>query len=295
MRTTALRALLVPISAGLLVLGGASAAGAEDHPGGDDHSTVGVTASGSAVDIDREVVPAGTVRFEVATTNPLTAEGGGSEVTMFRLRPGVTLEEFFADLALQFSERPEDAAASTRGIDEDATIHGLAFVAPDHPAVVTQELERGTYYLMDLATTPTAAEPPAVTELRVTGYGDDDRRPLSDLSVTAHHLSFDAPRHWPSEGSFSFVNRSGMPHMALLVPVADGTTDDAVQAAFDGTGPDVTREGPGGGADVVSPGGRLQLGYDLPAGTYALMCFVADAETGIPHAVLGMHRVVVLH
>ena len=34
--------------------------------------------------------------------------------------------------------------------------------------------------------------------------------------------------------------------------------------------------------------------YDLPRGTYVLLCFVADEVTGEPHAVMGMYLVVEL-
>jgi hypothetical protein len=30
----------------------------------------------------------------------------------------------------------------------------------------------------------------------------------------------------------------------------------------------------------------------LPAGTYVMLCFIADDEAGMPHAVMGMHKVV---
>jgi hypothetical protein len=46
--------------------------------------------------------------------------------------------------------------------------------------------------------------------------------------------------------------------------------------------------------NVLSPGRTAQLSYKLPAGTYVLLCFVPDAETGEPHAAMGMHEVVTL-
>ena len=36
------------------------------------------------------------------------------------------------------------------------------------------------------------------------------------------------------------------------------------------------------------------MSYNLPKGTYVLLCFVADDLTGMPHAIMGMHKVVVL-
>ncbi|SDX78319.1 hypothetical protein SAMN05661080_01168 [Modestobacter sp. DSM 44400] len=38
----------------------------------------------------------------------------------------------------------------------------------------------------------------------------------------------------------------------------------------------------------------MQVAHDLPRGTYVPLCFIADEETGVPHAVMGTHEVVVL-
>ena len=111
---------------------------------------------------------------------------------------------------------------------------------------------------------------------------------------------FSAPRVLPHRGTLTFVNRADTIHFMDLTPVQDGTTDAQVQTALNvppaqQTGPPAFfKQGPSGGADVLSPGGRLQLTYDLPAGTYVLLCFVADDQTGMPHAAMGMHKVVVL-
>jgi len=56
------------------------------------------------------------------------------------------------------------------------------------------------------------------------------------------------------------------------------------------TPPPFFRAGPSGGNDVVSPGGTIRVAYNLPAGTYVLLCFVADDVTGMPHALMGMHK-----
>lgn len=53
-------------------------------------------------------------------------------------------------------------------------------------------------------------------------------------------------------------------------------------------------QGPTVGSGVLSPGRSLLLSYALPPGTYVLACFVADDVTGMPHAMMGMHRAVVV-
>jgi len=82
-----------------------------------------------------------------------------------------------------------------------------------------------------------------------------------------------------------------------IQPVEAGTTDRQIQAFFDSgsqTPPPLFRAGPSGGNDVVSPGGTIRVDYNLPAGTYVLLCFVADDVTGMPHALMGMHKVIQL-
>jgi hypothetical protein len=53
-------------------------------------------------------------------------------------------------------------------------------------------------------------------------------------------------------------------------------------------------DGPSIQMDVLSPGRHADISYRLPAGTYMLACFIADDQTGMPHAVMGMHKVVTL-
>ncbi len=57
---------------------------------------------------------------------------------------------------------------------------------------------------------------------------------------------------------------------------------------------EVAVQGPTVGSGVLSPGRSLLLSYALPPGTFVLACFVADDVTGMPHAMMGMHRVVVV-
>jgi hypothetical protein len=296
MNRSVLRTAIVLIASGGLLAGGLGPAVA-----GDDHheadQTVKVVGDGHSVDISTDTVEAGSISFEVSSTNPATMDGGGSQITLFRLRPNKSLDNFFTHLTEEFSQTPATAAAGTRGLDETAVFRGLADVVPDYPETVTESLNPGTYYLLDLSTPPASGRP-ALTTLHVNSDGQHHSDVTSDLTVWAANERFDAPATWPHEGTYTFTNEDDTLHFMLILPVKAGTTDDQVQAALNDptlTGPpDFAVEGPSGGNDVVSPGYSLQVTYDLPAGTYVLLCFVADEETGMPHAVMGMHKVVVL-
>jgi hypothetical protein len=299
---------MVLIAGGGLVVGGVSPASAGGNDHGEADETVGVVGDGDSVDVDRDSVEAGTVSFEVSSTNEMTAEGGGSEISLFTLKDGRSLDDFFAGLEEEFSATPEVAAKGTRDLLDAAVFRGLAEVAPDHPETVTESLPAGTYYLMDLGGFAGTGRPELTTlDMREDNDGDKDGSDdgdadgsdlRSDLTVRTEGDRFHAPDTWPHQGTYTFDNEDDTAHFMIMAPVEPGTTDEQVQAAFDNPdltqAPDFALEGPIGGNDVVSPGYDLQLTYDLPPGTYVLLCFVADEETGIPHAFMGMHKVVVL-
>jgi hypothetical protein len=276
----------------------APAAFADDHE--DARQSVNVVGDGSSVTIDAATVEAGPISFKVASTNVLTEMSGGSQVSLFQPKKGVTLEQVFADLAEEFTQG-ETAAEGTRDLTRDVSFFGLADVVPDYPEVVTERLRRGTYYLMDTANPPQGT--PKLTQLTVTGRRGDDRGSGLDSQVRVRATSADrfiAPESWPHEGTYTFRNVSDTLHFMSINLVKPGTTDDEIQAfadspASNGPGnPPFAVPGPSGGNDVVSPGRSIQVSYDLPAGTYVLLCYVADDVTGMPHALMGMHKVITL-
>ncbi|MGZ4506621.1 MAG: hypothetical protein ACXVX0_05140 [Blastococcus sp.] len=301
MRRPVLKATLVLLSVGGLLTLGMSPALADGSRGDRNHDeiqqTVHVVGTGSAVQIDHSTIRSGSIRFKVSTTNPQTQQGGGSQVSLFALKSGVSVSRFNSDLADEFSQNPKVAARGTRELTRDVRVAGLADVVPGTPAVVTEFLAPGSYYLMDLGN---GKLPPALTSLTVRKAGenveqDSDLTSQVTVSVTSADR-FIAPRNWPDEGTYTFHNVSDTLHFMSITPVKPGTTDQQISDFFSGKSSNVPLlPGPSVGNDVVSPGGSLQLTYDLPAGTYVLVCFVADDVTGMPHALMGMHKVVVLH
>lgn len=296
MRKHVLEGVTVLLSAGALMALGLSPAGAEtSHP--EIQQTVHVTGNGSSAHVDHSTVYSGSIRFAVSSTNPTTPDGGGSDITLFQPKAGKTVSRVLHDL---FDEFGSDPADGTRELTADATFHGLADVVVGHSAVVTENLTPGKYYLIDIANPPSG--PPPVTTLTVKPAKaniEQDSDVVSQTTVLATSADrFVAPRYWPRQGTLTFRNTSDTLHFMALSPVKDGTTDRQVQAYFDSRSqnpPSFLKAGPSIGVDVTSPGQRLQFTYSLPRGTYVALCFVADDVTGMPHAVMGMHKVVVLN
>jgi hypothetical protein len=305
MRRHLLKGATVLLSAGALVSLGMSPASADDghrHRHGDSNSrdreiqqTVNVLGNGSSVHIDQATIYAGSIRFVVTTSNA----SNGSAITLFQPKEHKQVDQVLADLAEEFGADP---AKGTRDLTADSTVRGLADVVVGTPLEVTEYLAPGTYSLIDIGNQPTGA--PLVTTLTVRPAQQNIEQD-SDLSsqTTVQATSADrfvAPRHWPSKGTYTFRNTSDTLHFMELQPVKPGTTDRQVSAYFASAGPNsppppFMTPGPSVGNDVVSPGEELQVTYDLPRGTYVLLCFVADDVTGMPHAIMGMHKVVVLN
>jgi len=273
--------------------GPASAGPASSGPG--VSSTIRVHSDGSTVTLSRSSVAAGRLAFKVDSS--LTRADGGSNVAMFKLMPGVTMQQFGADMGDEFSQDPATAAKGTRELVTDAQFYGLADVAAGTPATVTENVSAGTYYLLDLASPP-GPNGPSLTTLTVHGPGGRGTGatvgPVVRLTTSDQFMS---PGTLPAHGTITVRNASDTIHFMELQPVAAGTTDADVQAYFD-SGPQAppswALDGPSGGMEVLSPGRQAQLTYNLPAGTYVIMCFVSDDVSGMPHAMMGMHKVVTL-
>jgi hypothetical protein len=246
--------------------------------------------------LDRDSVKAGSIQFRVNTSVPQS--NGGSDISLFRLSPGKSLNDVLADFQEEFGSNP---AKGTRDLTRDIDVHGLADVVHGYTMVVTENLSPGTYYLFDSGVTP----PSGPSSFKRFTVGSDrsgvaqtsDRTSALTVRLTSAD-TFVAPRNWPHDATVTVANVSDTLHFMNLQPVKDGTTDKQVQDYFDSgsqSPPPFLKQGPSSGADVQSPGNSLQLTYDLPAGTYVLLCFIADDQTGMPHALMGMHKVVVIH
>ena len=283
-------AAAVALSASGTVIGAASASAHSQDTG----SWVSVMGDGSRVTTSRSAVDEGVVRFRVSSTNT----GAGSDITLFQPKANVSVAMVLADLQEEFASDPATNAKGTRDLTRDARFFGLADVQPGNPATVTERLKRGTYYLMDLGAPPSGA--PIITTMRVRGNegGDDGRLPSASATVDLTSAdTFVTHGRMPANGTVRVRNVADTIHFMSIVPVKAGTTDADIQAYFDSGAqgpPAFAVDGPSVGLDVLSPGREARLTYHLPAGTYVLLCFVADDVTGMPHAFMGMHKVVTL-
>jgi hypothetical protein len=261
---------------------------------GDGQRVVNVTENAAgAIHLSSTRFHEGVVKFNVSTTNP-----NGAAITLFQLNKGVTMAKAVGDVKEEFSNDPKTAAKGTRDLNRDITFYGLADVGPGGWAAVTERLYDGTYYAADVTASGLVAK--NIATIKVLEGGDEHARLDTDDLATVMVTSADrfvVNGHLPAKGSVLVKNVADTIHFMQIQPVKPGTTDAQVQAYFDSgvqTPPPFVLNGPGAGVDVLSPGHQLVLSYNLPKGTYVLLCFVADDMTGMPHALMGMHKVVKL-
>lgn len=258
-----------------------------------DHGRIVVRASADGLTLSRNVTHAGKVTITVEAANV----DFGSPI-MFKLVPPATLATLRADFQDATSDDNAVAARGTRNLTRHARFYGLAEVARGRTISVTQTLGAGTYYLID---NPEFAEgTPHLVPLNVVGTSrgntGKESRHLTTVSMTANDR-FAVPGSLPAKGTISVRNRSDTLHLMQMWPVLPGTTDKAVQAWLDDGAqgdPGFFVDGPSAGLNPLSPGQRVQMTYDLPAGSYLLLCEIRDSETGMPHVFMGMHKVVTL-
>ena len=101
----------------------------------------------------------------------------------------------------------------------------------------------------------------------------------------------------PAKGTFLFKNADRTtPHFVILQQVVEGTTTDQVLEALrsEEQGPPPTFFMRAGLETAsLSPGHKMTVNYDLPAGQYVIMCFFPDPNMGgMPHALMGMLKMI---
>ncbi|MEU6145189.1 hypothetical protein ABZ848_33165 [Streptomyces sp. NPDC047081] len=281
-------------------LAGAATATARDGHGDRAPHPVEVSIGTDGIHAPR-TAEAGLVAFHVTTDD----RQAGHFVQAFRPRHGVTLTKVLADLTKAVNETdPAVAAQGINAVNRDAELFGGAQVTHAVPETFTTPIGAGPVYLLDFGAFLADQSHPVVRRLELTGKrakdGDRDLADFPDGIVITKETSagprFDVNGVHRAKDNILVHNASDEIHEMELQSVPAGTTDAQIQAFFDNpSGPPPFAGRPTYGLGAISPGRTALLqAHHLPKGTYVLLCFVPDDETGAPHAFEGMHKVVVL-
>jgi hypothetical protein len=221
---------------------------------------------------------AGRVIYRVVTAK------GDHTLQIARLHKGYTLQEAGQDLNKAF----QGDVTAIRRVDSHITFRGGAETRPNHPGRFSISLSKGTYVFTDQNSN-------AFT--MVTVVGTAPARPSIPVqgSITAYSYGFGVSPTLPADGWIRAFNQADQPHFIVFQRVKASTTNAMVRKAFAAglSGPQpswllkaTTSMG------VITPYFGEKLHIDLPAGKYLIACFWPDDDTGMPHAFMGMWKLV---
>jgi hypothetical protein len=213
---------------------------------------------------------------------------GGHGLQVIRLHRGYTPQQAISDVNKAFRG---DLAAIAR-VDTKITWRGGAEVRPNKPGVFTITLRPGTFYFVD-------QNGPGFAKVTVFGKVPARAGIAHQSEVDAFTYGFVTspnPDAIPASGTLEFHNHADQPHFLEIQRVKQGTTARQVRRVLNPTShvrpTFLMRAHTSSG--VVSPTFSEMLRYDLPRGEYLIACFWPDRLTGMPHAFMGMWKLVQL-
>jgi hypothetical protein len=226
----------------------------------------------------------------------LHAKKGEQEVGFARLHKGYTFAEAKKDYNAAQAQSPAALKALNR-IVRHVTFYGGIDSGNGHTTVSGSVVlpKAGTYYVLDDENGPFTASP---VKLHVSKRQGSRVTPkTSGLAKAITAKRWRGSPTLPADGTIKVKNAStNSPHFLALFQVKKGTTRKevikALNSSSQGPPPFALRHGGSTGTDALSPGISQTLTYSLPKGTYVEACFFPDLQTGIPHALMGMVRIV---
>ena len=258
------------------------------------HSRDLTVAVSSAGFILPERVQAGWVTF-TATTH----DADGHQLEGFRTKGGATAAQVVDDITRAVSFDQATSVAGTADTRRDAELVGGPGVDPVTPVSTTVALSAGTYYFFDFNEFFVPGQRVTLHRMDVVGpfrgAAPHESATVVETMVNAQPR-FQVSGDLTASGPVAVRNEGDELHEMLLQRVLPGTTDAQVQAYYQSGStepPSYAVEAPLRGVAAMDPGRVAYVRLpDLPTGRYALLCFVPDDATGLPHVVEGMHAVV---
>jgi hypothetical protein len=229
----------------------------------------------------------------------LRAKHGEQAIEVIRIKPGYSYKKARHDFNFfgqSFASNSGPTKAELRALAR--VVHGVIFYGgldsgSFKTARGTVVLSKPGHYLLVNDENGPAPHP---FRIKVTAKAGSRATPNVGAKVRAITAKrFRGSTTLPANGTIKFKNASTeSPHFLVLQHVKDGTTRKQVIDSFhsQSNGPPPFALPENADTDLVGMGHAMTLTYNLPAGTYAEMCFFPDLQTGMPHAAMGMVRIV---
>ncbi len=291
MRTTP-RLLLSTVAAAAVTLAvlPAPAASADPGPARLTLSVVGTQAQASAAQIRPGVV-------EVTIGRTFTIPGDEPQPDQLAIVRTSDLDYVLAQFGPIFGDPTAPgagaaAAQAMRNVRQASTWYGGGYKGTTYQVV----LPVGTYYVLGIQSTTMGLAQPGT----FTVAGERRRGTLHETSATITAASTsDGGNTWRTAGLAEvgngwvrFVNRSKEIHFLSMSGVRPSTTNAQVRRALASPNPPPFLTGPDYTFEVISPNVRIAIKGPFKAGRYLVTCFVPSEVDGMPHAMMGMWKLV---
>jgi len=215
---------------------------------------------------------------------------GGPGVEVWRLKAGYTFKQFNKDAGGFGASQP--TPAGIKRILSHAWGYG-GFATDSHRVKGKLFLNKPGHYVAFWMGPKGGV---LIKNIKVTGHVRKHARSGASKTVTMRNgARFGGASALPAKGTIKVWNRAtDSPHFLILQHVATGTTRAQVMAALQSPNPPTFVRAGMRQTGTLSPNHWQTLTYSLPKGTYVEMCFFPDPKTGMPHALMGMVRIVTL-
>jgi len=279
-------ALLMTAAVGLAASGGAAEAAGTHHAGAKASKslTMKITSTKKGPVLSKHRIRPGFTTFKLVHKS-----GGQAALELLRLKSGYSFKHLSRDVPKITGESVDLKAL--RRIERNVVFYGGMDVSKKVPsAKFAADVDRaGKYYVVNIFAGGHAS-------FLAKGHHQRRSHPSADGRINAA-----AGNVWQSKGTLAHkgwmrtTNNANEPHFVELDGVVDTATDQDVADWFNNpAGPPTWMSGTSFNTEVISPGHTFYWKFSLPTGRYAIDCFFPSKVNGMPHAFMGMYKVVTL-
>jgi hypothetical protein len=250
------------------------------------YPVLNVSVTDTAIEVSVNPIPAGYVLLNV-TNNSKDETGAG----ILGPGKGQTMDELMSAAATP----PADPEGFPTFLYTATILGGPGSLQPGQSAQALLHVPAGDWVVF-----PEGSQPPAPITA-VESPDSNATAPDAGLTLTLGDFYF---RGLDSVATGSQIwevmNEGAQPHMVDIAKVPDGTTVDQIMATIMAIDLGTPTAGAltmdqiqdlSYGVLLLSKGQTMYLPLTLEEGTYAVLCFVTDQDTGQPHAMEGMINV----
>jgi hypothetical protein len=214
----------------------------------------------------------------------VTTDKGAHQLNIVKLKKGYTLPQFGQDIGKAFGG---DVKAINR-VDRRTVLRGGTQAGQKNPGAFTANLPAGTFYFIDVDTNQLAA-------VKVVGKAIPRKHVPTGGTISLYTYGFQTDRPALTTGGWiHLANHADQPHFVQFQKVKEGTTNAQVRRYFKSNahGQPSFALRPNFGAGVLTQGQNGDVFVNLPPGKYLIACFWPDFRTGMPHAFMGMWKLI---